>query len=24
LLAYRFLEAGWQLLRGDHEPETGA
>jgi C4-dicarboxylate transporter DctQ subunit len=24
LLAYRFLEAGWQLLRDDHEPEAGS
>jgi len=24
LLAYRFLEAGWHLLRDDHEPEAGS
>lgn len=24
LLAFRFLEAGWQILRGEHETEAGA
>lgn len=24
LLAYRFLEAGWQLIHDEHEPEAGS